>query len=606
MKKVSKKVLCLLSSAILLCGASAIPASAAETAETTTAAFSRIAAEKGMIREAELDDENELVFEKALKDKELIPIVTTTTAPVGFEDGFIRTSVTTAHPLGDELLRPRRTTGPFKPRTTTTTTTTATTTTTKAATTTVKPYECKLSYGLNTYSAELSSSTASVALRVNKNSDCVLPPNATVQFQWYKGNAPISGATSSVYTVKAAGYYYCKVTVSYTENSKTLTKYVYTKTCAVTQKLEIATQPKSGTITNSSPSYTLSVTAKGGTTPYSYEWTLNGTLVGRAQTYKATKGGTYKCKVTDSNGKSVTSSSATVTDNILKISKQPQAGQIMTKGGSYTLSVAVSGGKAPYKYKWTKSYSDFSRTTASISVTEQGTYQCEVTDSLGNKVKSDTAYVSFGYLHFIEWRVWGTVYSYDKPVELYATPRGGTAPYRYQWTHDGYIMPNTTAKIYVTEPGTYYLTVYDAKNTKITSEPMTVYQSILRFTTQPKSVYSDDYGSYTTLSAAVTGGTGTYSYEWQKLDSSGNWVSAGSYRPSLTVYRSDTHTSYTCDGKMYGGRTDLHYLKKYYTCYRCVVKTYDSNGNVVTQVTSNTVSVYDNVKDYITDVEWAW
>ena len=297
--------------------------------------------------------------------------------------------------------------------------------------------------------------------------------------------------------------------------------------------------------------------------------------------------------------------SATVTDNILKVTKQPQAGKIYTEGGGYTLSVAATGGKAPYKYKWTKFGKDISKTTATITVTEAGDYQCEITDSLGNHVKSNTVYVGYGYLHFIEWRVWGTVYSYDKPVELFATPGGGTAPYRYQWTHDGYIMPNTTAKIYVTEPGTYYLTVYDAKNNKITSSPMTVYQSILRFTTQPKSYKSSEYNNYVTLSTAVAGGTGTTSYEWQKYVD-GKWVSAGSYRPTLTVYRSDTHSYYTCDGEMHGGRTDLHYLKRYYTDYRCVAKTYDSNGSVITQTTSNTARVYDDVKDYITNVEWAW
>ena len=606
MRNFTRKALCLLSSAVMLCGASAIPASAAETAETTTAALTQFAEELELTKSTESAAEFGLMkdaeFLKRIPTEEFQAV--TTTVPVQeFEMKTLPTDITT------DLMR--RTSIPFRPRVTTTTTTTATTTTTTKPVTTTTAAECKLAYYLNTTSYEIGGSVGGVVIRLYKSSTCKIPGDVTVKYQWYKNGVAISGATEDNYTAREAGTYHCiviatrRTLIGRTYYNVQVDKFESPK-CVVTEKLAIKTQPQSGYIYKSGSTYALSVEAKGGSTPYKYEWTKNGSVVGSAQTYKATSAGTYKCKITDSKGNTVTSNNVTVTDNFLKITKQPQAGKIYTEGGSYTLSVAASGGKAPYKYKWTKFGKDISKTTASISVTEQGDYQCEVTDALGYKVKSNTVYVAFGYLHFMEWRVWGTVYAYDKPVELFATPTGGTAPYRYQWTHDGYIMPNTTAKIYVTSPGTYYLTVYDATNKKITSNPMTVYQSILRFTTQPKTVNSDDYNNYTTLSVAATGGTGTYSYEWQKLNSNGQWVSAGSYRPTLTVYRSDTHTSYTCDGKMYGGRTDLHYLKKYYTCYRCVVKTFDSNGNVVTQITSSTARVYDNVKDYITDVEWAW
>ena len=71
MKQLSKKALCLLSTAVLFCGASAIPASAAETAEPTTAAFTQITREKDILKEFELakenDTANELEFEKLLE-----------------------------------------------------------------------------------------------------------------------------------------------------------------------------------------------------------------------------------------------------------------------------------------------------------------------------------------------------------------------------------------------------------------------------------------------------------------------------------------------------------------------------------------------------------
>ena len=48
MKNLSKKVLSILSTAVLFCGASAIPASAAETDEPTTAAYTQITREKAL------------------------------------------------------------------------------------------------------------------------------------------------------------------------------------------------------------------------------------------------------------------------------------------------------------------------------------------------------------------------------------------------------------------------------------------------------------------------------------------------------------------------------------------------------------------------------
>lgn len=60
---------------------------------------------------------------------------------------------------------------------------------------------------------------------------------------------------------------------------------------------------------------TLTATASGGTTPYMYEWTLNGAPIGTGQTMLASGGsGYYCCKVTDANGCNTTECFS-VTDN---------------------------------------------------------------------------------------------------------------------------------------------------------------------------------------------------------------------------------------------------------------------------------------------------
>lgn len=383
---------------------------------------------------------------------------------------------------------------------------------------------------LNGYDFELPSG-GSVTISVSAARG-IISTNTTLSYQWYKNGSAISGATSSSYNAKATGEYYCQVTVktrSATTGRRATTKTATynTKKATVVNKFTITRQPEDTAVLKPHFSRQLYIGVTGGTAPYTYDWTMDGTVMPLAHNktmINVTTPAKYQCTITDSKGRTLKSRVATLTEDFLRFSKQLVGGNIYSQGGYCSLSVAAA---------------------------------------------------------------------------------GGLAPYRYEWSLDGNILPYNTSSIQATETGKYSCTVYDSYNDKITSSVVNVYDQILRFTQQPSTVTSSSYTDTATLTVSVIGGTGRYGYEWQKYVN-GQWVSANCYKPTLSVKRSDTHNNSSRDGEVHGGRSDLHYLIRYFTEYRCVVKTYDYYGNVVTQVTSNTARVYDDVKDYITDVEWAW
>lgn len=138
--------------------------------------------------------------------------------------------------------------------------------------------------------------------------------------------------------------------------------------------LTITKQP-ANTSTTEKGSAKFSVTASGGTAPYSYTWhripkgstddfTLqNNSVFPGADTANLTvnncqlseTGDRYYCVVTDTAGKSVVSSKATLTvkSSALTITKQP-ANATTSNNGDATFSVKVSGGSGDYSYEWHK------------------------------------------------------------------------------------------------------------------------------------------------------------------------------------------------------------------------------------------------------------
>lgn len=143
----------------------------------------------------------------------------------------------------------------------------------------------------------------------------------------------------------------------------------------------------------------------GGTSPYTYQWYLNGAAVGGATssswTFTPVSTGSYlvHLNVTDSLGKVAKSNVAQVTVNpALSVSIQP-ASSVITLGQSVVFNSTVTGGTSPYAYKWYLNDSEVSGATSpswTFTPTSTGYYQVslKVTDGASAAALSNEAEVT--------------------------------------------------------------------------------------------------------------------------------------------------------------------------------------------------------------------
>ena len=197
---------------------------------------------------------------------------------------------------------------------------------------------------------------------VKRSSSYEMPVNSTATYQWYKDGTAISGATNYLYNISSTGKYYCKVTVKTPHtliNRRTGKKTIYTtevfdtNTINVTQALTLTEQTGNGQL-DKNGWYYMSVTVKGGTAPYTYEWTRDGnSYAANNAAAVALYAGTYKCKITDANGNTVTSKEIIVKYPDVKIDDYTKSllfNSAYGKNQTKKITVKASGGYGKYVY----------------------------------------------------------------------------------------------------------------------------------------------------------------------------------------------------------------------------------------------------------------
>ena len=237
-----------------------------------------------------------------------------------------------------------------------------------------------------------------------------------LKYQWqykypgesWKNSGYASGKTATLSFAAQAKYNKMQVRCKITDASG---ESVTSSAVTLTILPKITVQPKSVSATvGATVKFPITVTGAGLTYQWQYKypdgsWTNSGYASGKTATLSFAAQAKYnkmqyRCKITDANGKTITSSAVTLTINP-KITAQPKSTSV-TVGTTAKFTVTATG--AGLKYQWQYKYPDGSWTnsgyssakTATLSVPVQAKYngilyRCKVTDANGKTVTSNSA-----------------------------------------------------------------------------------------------------------------------------------------------------------------------------------------------------------------------
>jgi large repetitive protein len=302
-------------------------------------------------------------------------------------------------------------------------------------------------------------------------------------------------------------------------------------------------------------------TVSGGQSTFSYVWSNSATTT----SITGVSAGTYTVTVTDTDGCSDTSSVTISEPSLLVASAILDSNISCNNGSDGGATASATGGTMPYTYTWSNS-----ATTASITGVVVGTYSVTITDANGCidsasiEITEPTSLIASSSVSF-------AIDCFGDPGNAAASATGGTTPYSYSWS-----IGSVNAAISEIPAGTYSVTISDANgctdSASVTlTEPTAVVASTALDSNESCGGYSD--GGAT---AAATGGTASYTYNWSNgaTTASITGVTAGTYSVTITdangctdsasiaisqpptlVASTTINSNITCNGASDGGAT---------------------------------------------------
>ncbi|MBS1772097.1 MAG: gliding motility-associated C-terminal domain-containing protein [Bacteroidetes bacterium] len=272
---------------------------------------------------------------------------------------------------------------------------------------------------------------------------------------------------------------------------------------------------------------TASVTASGGTTPYTYVWNTSPVKATSAITQLIA--GTYIVTITDSKG-CIKNDTAIINQPLPIALTDSTANEKCFGDNNGYAKVTASGGTTPYTYSWNTSPV---QTTQSISGLYSGTYVVTVTDS-HNCVAKDTISISQPIkLTTIRSKTDISCFGGNNGT-VGVTVSGGVSGYSYIWN----TTPINTNPVVTGLPiGTYIVVTKDANNCTI-SDTITLTQPS-KLTSAITNSNTKCFGSADGWSKVqAAGGTPGYTYNWntspaQTTDTAKN-LTAGIYIVTIT------------------------------------------------------------------------
>jgi hypothetical protein len=278
------------------------------------------------------------------------------------------------------------------------------------------------------------------------------PNPSTVQAFFSGGTSPFSVlwtnmTNSSTYNTNPAYVSNGQYSLQATDNSGCIVRSTSTGSGGVlfvyaNSNIQLSFSGQAANCTNG----TQTVTATGGTSPYSYQWSNNAT----SQSINGLTMGQYSVVVTDNIGcqqVGYTFVSQAVNINFNSTITQPTC--LQTNGAVTTF---VNGGTSPYTFLWSNG-----ATTQNLSGVPAGFYQLKITDAAGCQGQG-SAFLSASTPITVTYTA--NPSSCTSPTgSATLTPTGGATPYTVVW----YTFPSNTAGVSISgkPPGNYSFKITD-------------------------------------------------------------------------------------------------------------------------------------------------
>ncbi|MDQ3109322.1 MAG: choice-of-anchor L domain-containing protein [Bacteroidota bacterium] len=270
------------------------------------------------------------------------------------------------------------------------------------------------------------------------------------------------------------------------------------------------------------------VTASGGTTPYTYIW--NTPTPQNGPTATNLSAGNYMVNITDANGCTVTVIvNITQPAGALSASISAQTNVICFGDNTGSATIAVSGGTGPYTYSWSTQPAQLSATASNLAA---GTYVVFVVDS-NNCSTSVTVVItepSAPISAAITAQSGASCFN-TATGSATVSVSGGTGPYSYSWNTSPVQTGSTASNL---AAGNYTVTITDANNCTSTATVSISQPAAVLSTSISSQVDVTCFGGNTgSATISVAGGTAPYTYNWStspvQTGATATNLSAGSY-----------------------------------------------------------------------------
>ncbi|HAS45641.1 MAG TPA: hypothetical protein DCS93_34480, partial [Microscillaceae bacterium] len=349
--------------------------------------------------------------------------------------------------------------------------------------------------------------------------------NGNYSYSWtVQGSATVINSTSELANVAAGSY---ELTVTDDQGCSVTFPYVLNNPV----QLDIDILSQVNPTCNTSNDGSIEVSAKGGAGPYTYAW--SGGVAGANGAVSGLGDGPHTVTVEDANGCSKTFPLSLTAPAAIAITLEEKRETACEKSQGFA-RVSVTGGTVGaggYQYFWSNA-SGVIGTQASISGLAQGDYTVRVRDDNGceSTLPVKIELLALPQVSFTNITAASCNAADDGGATVVIT--GGQAPYTVSW--DG-ATPGTTLTVNNLTPGNHTVTVYDKDNCPV-QETINIPELPL-FTVQPVIQNTTCLGrSDGGISLNITGGSGSYTYQWSNSATTDRLenIPAGIYSVTVT------------------------------------------------------------------------